>query len=96
VVVDRWNHSATSNSLGYFTPASYANTALEDIPTFTNPKTQNTVSLAAFADFRPVRTTDLSLANTAANPYVASTTTFDPTVLPTADGVYRADYNFYL
>ncbi len=96
VIVDRWEHSALSNSLGYFTPASYANTELEDIPTFTNLKTQNTVSLAAFADFRPVRTANLTLANTATNPYVASTTTFNSTVLPTADGLYRVDYNFYL
>lgn len=96
VVVDRWEHSTSTNSLGYFTPDSYVGTALEDIPTFTNLKTQNTVSLAAFADFRPVRTANTVLANTAANPYVATETTFDTLILPTADGVYRADYDFYL
>lgn len=101
VVVDMFAHSAAAANLSYFSPASYrtaSNTAmeLEDIPSFINPKTGNTVSLANYVDFRPVRAANLTYANTATNPYNSIDTTFETTVLPIADGVYRADYAYYL
>ena len=96
VIVDRWAHSTVTAGLGYFNPASYANTAIEDIPVFVNPKTGTVVPLATHVDFRPVRTANLASANTANNPYTISTETFDTTVLPYPLAAYRADYEFYL
>lgn len=96
VVIDRFAHSTPSANLGYFNPSSYAGLSLEEIPSFTNPKTGNTVLLANYVDFRPVRQANTAYANTATNPYTSSATTFETTVLPIADGVYRADYDYYL
>lgn len=96
VVVDRFEHSTPTANLGYFNPASYSGFALEDIPVFTNPKTGNTVLLSSYVDFRPVRQANAAAANTATNPYSSNSTTFETTVLPIADGVYRADYSYYL
>lgn len=101
VIVDRFSHSTPNANLSFFNPSSYrtaSNTlfALEDIPTFTNPKTRTTLALSQFVDFRPVRVANAAYANTATNPYNAADTTFETTVLPLADASYRADYQFYL
>jgi len=97
VIVDRWNHSSATGNLGYFNPASYANTKIEETPTFINPKTGVSVSLATHVDFRPVRSANVTSANTATNPYTnAAAATFETTVLPYPAAAYRADYDFYL
>lgn len=96
VVVDRFEHSTATANMSYFSPASYVGFELENIPSFVSPKTGNTVLLSSYVDFRPVRNANLTAANTATNPYTSSTTTFETTVLPTADGAYRADYDYYL
>lgn len=96
VIVDRWSHSTPTAGLGYFSPASYAGVAIEDIPVFANPKTGDLVPLSGFVDFRPVRSANVASANTATNPYTTSSTTFETTVLPYPSAAYRADYDFYL
>lgn len=96
VMADVFVHSAITANANYFTPKSYSGFSLGDIPTFQNTKAGQSVFLSRVIDFRSVRTANAVLANTATNPYVASLTTFDETMVPDPSGSYFADYDVYL
>ena len=86
---------------GYFTAASYTNSGLAngytDIPTFTNPTTNKTVTLRDYIDFRPIRAANTAYANTATDPYAAgANAVFETKLLPHPLSSYIADYEFYL
>jgi len=97
VIADVFSHAASGNGLGYFTPESYTGYDLEDIPVFTDVKSGENFRLSSYADFRPVRSTNFALANTATNPYTnAAAYSFPTTVLPHPLAAYQADYEYYL
>lgn len=96
VMADVFVHSAITGNANYFTARSYNGFNLDDIPVFRNVKTGRTLFLSRSIDFRPVRTANAVLANTATNPYLTSLTTFNETVPPDPQGSYVADYDVYL
>ncbi len=102
VVVNRFGHSiqggGSLNASPYFTPKSYVGIDIGDIPHFVDPDSGTTIPLRSVVDFRPVRTANVAAANTAStsNPYVNSTATFAARTLPDPEGVYTADFDYYL
>lgn len=97
VMVDRFEHSASSGPLTAF---SYVGSGLddeyEDIPSFTNPISGVKFSLRDYVDFRPIAVANTSAANIAFNPYSPANTQFSNSLYPMSGGTLLADYEHYL
>ena len=78
VVYRHFTHSGN----GFFSVDSYASINYEDIPTFTDPATEEVYNLRDAIDFRPIRE--------------AGVTTFDGGLIPDPDGTFNTDYQYYL